>query len=551
MAENGVNPPSAFPPSVDPRSGFDGVTKTFRSLRPAFTLPSPTVPLSVASYAFSLLPCPLPSHTAIIDAATGAAVSFPDLLSQSRSLAASLRAHLGLSNGHVAFILSPNSLEIPALYLALLSLGAVPAPANPASTPAEIASLVRLSNPTVAFAVSSTAAALPRHLPTFLLDSPEFHSFLTSTATSTATRAAEVRQSDVAAILFSSGTTGQVKAVKLTHRSFIALAAAVYAMRREGRPKAMLLAAPMFHMMGFVLALKGVVLLTTTVLMGGNRAGATEMLRAAAQYKVTEITAAPPVVVAMGRPEVVAGLDLSALERVVCGGAPLHPASAERFMARFPRVKLSQGYGLTEGGGVSLSIGPDECSNVRSAGRLHYNVEAKIVDTVTGEALSVGQEGELWIRGPAVMKGYVGDDEANASTFDSDGWLKTGDLCYFDHDSFLYIVDRLKELIKYKAYQVAPAELELLLQSLPEIMEAAVVPYPHEEAGQIPMAFVVRQPGSNLSEAEIIDFVAKKVAPYKKIRKVAFVDSIPKSATGKILRRELSKQALSSSISRL
>ncbi|EHA8586330.1 4-coumarate--CoA ligase-like 7 [Cocos nucifera] len=546
MAENAVNPPSrssssTIPPSVDPRSGFDGVTKTFRSLRPAVTLPSPTMPLSAASYAFSLLPSPLPSHPAIIDATTGAAVSFPDLLSKSRSLAASLRTHLGLSNGHVAFILSPNRLEIPALYLALFSLGAVTAPANPASTPAEIADLVRLSNPAVAFAVSSTATALPRHLPTFLLDSPEFHSFLTSTATP----AAEVRQSDVAVILFSSGTTGRVKAVALTHRSFIVAAAGFYATRREGRPEVTLLAAPMFHTMGFVLALKGVVRLATTVLMGGGRAGVVEMLQAAEQHKVTEILAAPPVVVAMGRPEVAAGLDLSALERVVSGGAPLHPAAAERLMARFPRVELSQGYGLTEAGGISILIGLDECRNVRSAGRIHSNVEAKIVDSVTGEALSVGQEGELWVRGPAIMKGYVGDDEANASAFDSDGWLKTGDLCYFDHDGFLYIVDRLKELIKYKAYQVAPAELELLLQSLPEIMEAAVVPYPHEEAGQIPMAFVVRQPGSNLSEAEIIDFVAKKVAPYKKIRKVAFVDSIPKSASGKILRKELSKQALS------
>ncbi|XP_008807546.1 4-coumarate--CoA ligase-like 7 [Phoenix dactylifera] len=548
MAETADDPRSpSLPPSVDPRSGFDGVTKTFCSLRPTAAMPSPSVPLSAAYYAESLLHSPLPSHPAILDATTGAAVSFPDLLSQIRSLAASLRAHLGLSNGHVAFILSPNRLEIPVLYLALFSIGAVAAPANPASTPSEIASLVRLSKPTVAFAVSSTAAALPRHLPTLLLDSLEFHSFLTSNAASAAVPAAEVRQPDVAAILFSSGTTGRVKAAALTHRSFIAMMAGFYAARREGRPEVKLLTAPMFHTMGFVVALKGVVLGATMVLMGGGRAGVAEMLRAAEQHRVTEITAAPPVVVAMGRPEVAAGLDLSALERVVCGGAPLHPAAAERFMARFPRVELSQGYGSTEAGGISILVGPDECCHVRSAGRLSSNVEAKIVDTVTGEALSVAQEGELWVRGPAIMKGYVGDDEANASIFSSDGWLKTGDLCYFDHDGFLYIVDRLKELIKYKAYQVPPAELELLLQSLPEIVEAAVVPYPHEEAGQIPMAFVVRQPGSNLSEAEIIDFVAKKVAPYKKIRKVAFVDSIPKSAAGKILRRELRKLALSTS----
>lgn len=178
-------------------------------------------------------------------------------------------------------------------------------------------------------------------------------------------------------------------------------------------------------------------------------------------------------------------------------------------------------------------------------------MEAKIVDPDTGEALRPGQKGELWLRGPSIMQGYVGDDEATASTLDSEGWLKTGDLCYFDHDGFLFVVDRLKELIKYKAYQVPPAELEQLLQSHQEIADAAVIPYPDEEAGQIPMAYVVRKAGSTLTEAQVMDFIAKQVAPYKKIRRVVFTNSIPKSAAGKILRRELINHALSSSKSRL
>ncbi|KAK8923805.1 4-coumarate--CoA ligase-like 7 [Platanthera zijinensis] len=138
-----------------------------------------------------------------------------------------------------------------------------------------------------------------------------------------------------------------------------------------------------------------------------------------------------------------------------------------------------------------------------------------------------------------MMKGYIGDDEANRKSFDAEGWLKTGDLCYIDENGFLYIVDRLKELIKYKAYQVPPSELEQVLHSSPEIQDAAVIPYPQEEVGQIPMAFVVRQPGSKISELDVMDYVANQVAPYKKIRKVAFVNSIPKSAAGKILRKEL------------
>lgn len=193
----------------------------------------------------------------------------------------------------------------------------------------------------------------------------------------------------------------------------------------------------------------------------------------------------------------------------------------------------------------------EESGAMRSVGCLMQNVEAKIVDVVTAKPLSVGQQGELWVRGPAVMIGYVGDKEANASTFESDGWMKTGDLCYFDKDGYLYIVDRLKELIKYKAYQLSPVELEQVLLSVPDIVDAAVVPYPHEEVGQIPTALVVRKPGSNLDEAQVMDYVAKQVAPYKKIRKVVFVNSIPKSAAGKILRRELAHLAQSGIMPRL
>ncbi|ONM54000.1 4-coumarate--CoA ligase-like 7 [Zea mays] len=209
----------------------------------------------------------------------------------------------------------------------------------------------------------------------------------------------------------------------------------------------------------------------------------------------------------------------------------------------------------------------EECGRICSAGRVSENVEVKIVDHVTGEALSVGQKGELLLDDSGFLlsfssfsaqqdvrselAGYVGDEEANASSFDSEGWLRTGDLCYIDQDGFLFVVDRLKELIKYKGYQVPPAELELVLQSLPEVIDAAVMPYPHEEAGQIPVALVVRQPGSKVTEAQVMDHVAQRVAPYKKIRKVLFVDSIPKSPAGKILRRQLTNHVQAGAVSRM
>ncbi|KAK8648892.1 hypothetical protein V6N13_129634 [Hibiscus sabdariffa] len=140
---------------------------------------------------------------------------------------------------------------------------------------------------------------------------------------------------------------------------------------------------------------------------------------------------------------------------------------------------------------------------------------------------------------------YLNNAEATATTVDSEGWLKTGDLCYIDDDGYVYVVDRLKELIKYKGFQVPPAELEALLLSHPQISDAAVIPIPDDEVGQYPMAYVVRKSGSNVRGAQVMDFISKQVAAYKRIRKVAFVSSIPKNPSGKILRRELMRLAIS------
>ncbi|CAN6371749.1 unnamed protein product [Urochloa humidicola] len=533
------------------RNGYCEATKTFHSLRPPVPLPPPDAPLSFTAFAFSLLPSPLPAHPALLDAATGEDLSFPAFRSQVRTLEAALRSRAGLRRGDVAFVLAPARLDVPVLYLALLSFGAVVSPANPALTAAEVARLVALSGASVAFAVSSTAAKLPAGLSTVLLDSDHFRSFLHDDNGGEEALAPAVRQSETAAIQFSSGTTGRVKAAALSHRSFIAMAAGSHALThkpRNGRDR-MLLGAPMFHSLGFYFALKGVALGQTTVLVTDAvaRRGVRGVVEAAQRWAVTEMTASPPVVMAMAKEWHV----LEALERVVCGGAPLPTTAAEMFRRLFPIVDLCMGYGSTEAGGISLMIGREECTRIASTGRVSENVEVKIVDPVTAKPLSVGQKGELLVRGPAVMTGYVGDDEANASAFDSEGWLKTGDLCYIDHDGFLFVVDRLKELIKYKGYQVPPAELELVLQTLPEVVEAAVMPYPHEEAGQIPVALVVRQPGSKITEAQVMDHVAKRVAPYKKIRKVLFVDSIPKSPAGKILRRQLTNCVQFGAVSRL
>ncbi|XP_078176782.1 4-coumarate--CoA ligase-like 5 isoform X1 [Carex rostrata] len=560
------------PPSIDPRSGFSPTTRAFYSLRPETPLPPESFPISVAEFALSLFQsAPLPRHPAWIDAFSSASLSFPSLLSQSSSLATALRSSpFNLSPGTVAFILSPSRLEISVLYLALISIGVIVSPANPASSLSEISHLLALSKSSIAFSVSSVAYKIPSQIPTVILDSPSFTSLLSSNLPNSPLPT--IKQSDTAAILYSSGTTGRVKGVAMTHRNLIACVANTHARRinilaeavAAGEPPppqtVALFTIPLFHVFGFFMLFRSVALGETTVLMERFEFGA--MLNAIEKHKVTFVPAAPPLIVGLVKSPDVLRFDLSSLESMAVGGAPLGRELAEQFVARFPDVELVQGYGLTEScGGVSATVGPEESKFYGSAGRLGANLEAKIVDPTSGEALGPCQRGELWLRGPVIMKGYVGDDEATSSTLDKEGWLKTGDLCYFNEDGFLYIVDRLKELIKYKAYQlnistiksiqVPPAELELVLHTVPGIADAAVIPYPDEEAGEIPMAFVVRQSGANLTEKDIMDFVAKQVAPYKKIRRVAFVNAIPKSPAGKILRRELVNQAQSSLPSKL
>jgi acyl-CoA synthetase (AMP-forming)/AMP-acid ligase II len=161
----------------------------------------------------------------------------------------------------------------------------------------------------------------------------------------------------------------------------------------------------------------------------------------------------------------------------------------------------------------------------------------RVVSIETGTDLDRHERGEVWVRGPQVMKGYLNRPDATAATITPDGWLKTGDIGYYDEDGYFYIVDRLKELIKYKAYQVAPAELEALLLTHPSVADVAVIGVPDEEAGELPKAYIV--PRGEVTVEEIMAFVAERVASYKKIRLLEFTDQIPKSSSGKILRRVL------------
>ncbi|CAI0456866.1 unnamed protein product [Linum tenue] len=519
--------------TINPESaGFNPATKTFHSLRPPIHLPQEDAPISVVDYVLSIRSASRwpDSTAALIDSATGQRIPYSDLLKRHKSLSYYLQHVLKLSRHDVALVICPNCVQVPILYLSLLSIGVVVSPGNPVSTGSEFARLVELSGPTIAFATSSTAYKLPKlRLGTILVDSPEFESMMTHTFDldlNLGLGPTQPSQSDVAAILYSSGTTGRIKGVMLTHRNLIGVVAlcrsSAVAAGERASPAVLLYTVPLFHVFGFIYSLKSVALMETVVMM--PRFGLDGMLKAVEEFGVTDVAMAPPVVVAMVKPGSSERYDLSSLKSLVVGAAPLGKDVIAAFKAKFPAVELAQGYGLTElTGPVSRVLGPKESKKWGSVGRLYGLLEARIVDPETR---------------------YVGDPEGTIDNMVINEWLRTGDLCYFDDQGFLYVLDRLKELIKYNGYQVAPAELEQLLQSHPCVADAAVIPYPDEEAGQLPFACVVRRPGCILDERSVMEFVAKQVAPYKKIRRVAFVNSIPKSPAGKILRKDLRKMVL-------
>jgi acyl-CoA synthetase (AMP-forming)/AMP-acid ligase II len=262
-----------------------------------------------------------------------------------------------------------------------------------------------------------------------------------------------------------------------------------------------------------------------------------EYLRVLQDYGVTLAYVVPPIVLALAKHPLVDKYDLSKLRAISCGAAPLGKDVAQACAERLgPSVR--QGYGMTEASPLT-HLTPMNLDKINrgTSGQCVPNTECKVVDVATGEELGPNQEGELWIRGPQVMQGYLNRPEETAVTVDPDGWLRTGDVGYADEDGFFYIVDRVKELIKYKGLQVAPAELEAVLHTHPAVADAAVIPSADEEAGEVPKAFVVLK--SEASAEEIMNYVAERVAPHKKIRRLEFVEQIPKTASGKILRRLL------------
>ncbi|XP_073102356.1 4-coumarate--CoA ligase-like 4 [Elaeis guineensis] len=544
---------------VDPRSGFCPSNSIFYSKRKPVPLPSSPY-LDVTTFLFSR------RHSgtiAFIDAASGCRISFRALWRSVTTLASALSSCLSVRKGQVVLLLSPNSIQFPIVSLAVMSLGAVLTTTNPLNTPREIAKQISDSDPILAFATRTLVGKLPRDrdFPIILLGDHRIAGDdarirytieeLMAIKPDLRRRRETVRQHNTATLLYSSGTIRTSKGVVATHRNLIAMIQIILnRLKLEeggGAPETFICTVPMFHIYGLAAFATGLLGSgSTVVILPEFEMG--EMIRAIREYGATYLPLVPPILVAMLKEPT--PLPLGRLRRVLSGGAPLGREVIEEFRAKYPWVEILQSYGLTESTGMGASTdSAEESSRYGTAGPLSPNTEARIVDPDTGMSLPVNRTGELWIRGPYVMKGYFKNPEATSTVLDSEErWLKTGDLCYIDKDGYLFVVDRLKDLIKYRGHQVAPAELEALLLTHPLITDAAVIPFRNERGGQYPMAYVVRKAGpvgERLSATGVMEFVAEQMARHKRIRKVVFVSAIPKNPSGKILRKDLIKLAAS------
>ena len=486
----------------------------------------------------------LSDKPALIDGPTGRTLTYEQLAGGIARTAGGLAAR-GFGKGDVLAILAPNLPEYALAFHGAATVGGIVTTINPTYTPEEIH-----------LQLMDSGAIYLLTIPMFL-ESAQLGAagtaveeiFVFGEAVGATPFAdlmgepfdghADIDFDDTVVMPYSSGTTGISKGVMLTHRNLVSNLAQGEGILKLAPDDVGIAVLPFFHIYGMQVLMNGAISSGTT-LVTMPRFDLAEFLQICQDRHVTRYYLVPPIVLALAKHPLVDQYDLSDARQVFSGAAPLGAEVAAEASARIG-CEVVQGYGLTETSPITHATIPGGF-RPGSIGVLVPNMQCRIVDPASGNDVGIGEDGEIWVRGPNVMKGYLNNPAATEATIDEDGFLHTGDIGHVDEHGHYYIVDRLKELIKYKGFQVAPAELEALLLTNPAVADVAVIPVDDEEAGEIPKAFVVLKPGMEASAEELQHFVAEHVATYKQIRELEFRTEIPKSASGKILRRILKEE---------
>ena len=484
----------------------------------------------------------VPDREALIDGPTGRSYTYGQLKGMIHAFAGGLAAR-GLTKGDTIALMAPNIPEFAIVFHGAAVAGVAVSTINPTYTADEVRFQLNDSKSKLLITIGlfhDTAKAAIEG--TDVTDIVIMGDPIDGTIPFTSVFGQPMAQvevdpaTQVVVLPYSSGTTGLPKGVMLTHRNLVANLMQCEDALEVADGEVVLAVLPFFHIYGMQVLMNEFLSRGSTIVTL-PRFDLEQALGIIQDRKITRFFAVPPIVLALAKHPLVDQYDLSSLKQVFSGAAPLSAELGEEAAKRI-NCDVVQGFGMTELSPVS-HITPVGRAKPGTVGVTAPNTESRIVDPETGEDQGVGGVGELWVRGPQVMMGYLNNPEATAITIDSDGWLRTGDMAMIDDEGFVTIVDRLKELIKYKGFQVAPAELEAFLLTHPAIADAAVIGVPDVEAGEIPRAFVVLKPGQQVSAEDITKFMEGHVATYKVIHDIVFIDEVPKSASGKILRRML------------
>jgi long-chain acyl-CoA synthetase len=482
-------------------------------------------------------------------------LTFREVVSMVNSIATGLYS-LGLKKGDHMCLLTMNRPEYTVTFIGAASIGLVVSPMNPAYKEREIGYQLENSEakailiqrellPLLQIVLTQKSLPHLKHIivtghsvPEGMPDAIPFAKLLRESSPKHVAHA-ELSSDDLVALPYSSGTTGFPKGTMLTHRNLASNNLQFTTALRIDLTDVGLIFLPFYHIYGVMLTGSFLAAGATQVIM--ERFDLLQSLELCEKHNVTYYFAVPPIVLALAN----APIDLSKMKTVkyvFSGAAPL-PLDPARKLQDKTGIRVVQGYGMTEASPLThAQPGDPTLMRIDSVGMPVHNTEQKIVDIETGEhELPPGEDGEIIIRGPQIMQGYWKAPEETARAL-RDGWLYTGDIGHVDADGYTYIVDRKKEMIKYKGFGIAPAELESLLMEHPAVMDSAVIGVPDDEAGELPKGYVVIRQGHTATPDEILAFANGKLAGYKKIHMIEFIDAIPKVASGKILRRELKER---------